>query len=146
MEHETGKYFTLRPEVAGGLGSQTVMDRSTHPPVVSQLHYELEDWLGDCLVQSFPCFLVLRSTAARLTAEAYSGFRLSAALVTTSDLYQEINPEGTAPELDWLIIYGQPGRDDFGLTSDNHLVVSSRVLDLLRAAGLTQSGIEPWTA
>ena len=34
------KYFYIQPEVAGGLGKNTVMDRSVHPPIVSRLHYE----------------------------------------------------------------------------------------------------------
>lgn len=90
------------------MGPETVMDRSTHPPVVSQLHFELADWLGDCLVTTFPCFLALRSTAARLIATEHTGFRLRTALVTTTELYDEINPGGTPPELDWLVIHGQP--------------------------------------
>ena len=105
VEHMTGKFFSLRPEVAGGMGPDTVMDRSTHPPVVSRLHFELADWLGDCLVTTFPCFLVLRTTAERLIATAYTGFRISTALVTATDLYWEINPGGTPPELDLLLVH-----------------------------------------
>jgi hypothetical protein len=44
------KYFYVEPEVAGGLGERTVMDRSTHPPVVKRLHYQLEGWLGDAIL------------------------------------------------------------------------------------------------
>lgn len=144
MEHGTGTFFSLRPEVAGGMGPSTVLDHSTHPPIISRLHYELDDWLGDCLVQTFPSYLVMHSTAVRLTTMTYTGFRIGAALVTTSELYQEINPEGTHPDLDWLVIHGRPGHDDFGLTPPALLVVSSRALDLLQADGLAHCTVELW--
>ena len=35
-------YYYLEPEIAGGLGECTVMDRSVRPPVVKRLHYELD--------------------------------------------------------------------------------------------------------
>lgn len=73
-----------------------------------------------------PCFLALRSTAAHLIATVHTGFRLRTAPVTTTDLFDEINPGGTPPELDRLVIHGRPGHDDLGLTPDARLVVSSR--------------------
>jgi hypothetical protein len=39
---EAMKYFYIQPEVAGGLGKNTVMDRSVHPPIVSRLHHEFK--------------------------------------------------------------------------------------------------------
>lgn len=44
------KYFYIEPEVAGGLGRNTVMNRAVHPPVVSKLHYHFDGWLGDVLL------------------------------------------------------------------------------------------------
>jgi hypothetical protein len=32
------KYHSIEPEVAGGLGANTIMDRTVHPPVVTKLH------------------------------------------------------------------------------------------------------------
>ena len=122
------------------------MDRSTHPPIVSRLHYELADWLGDCIVQTFPCFLAVRSTGAHLTSAAYTGFHLDTAHVTVTDLYREINCNEDPPELDWLVIHGQSGREDFGLTSDAHLVVSSRALRLMQTDGLAHCAVEHWAA
>lgn len=52
------KFYILDPEVAGGLGTQTEIDSSVHPPLVKRLHYELDAWMGDDLVQTFPCYLV----------------------------------------------------------------------------------------
>ena len=44
-------YHIVEPEVAGGVGPHTVMDRRAHPPVVTKLHYEFEVWLGDELLK-----------------------------------------------------------------------------------------------
>ncbi|MGW8329895.1 hypothetical protein ACWGLE_18570 [Streptomyces sp. NPDC055897] len=64
------RFYRLTPEVAGGFGSRTDLDSTVHPPYVMRLHYEVADWLGDCLVQTFPCFLVLRAVGAELDKAA----------------------------------------------------------------------------
>ena len=56
------QYVYIEPEVAGGLGDHTVMDRSVHPPIVSKLHYQMEGWLGDALLESFPVFIVISAS------------------------------------------------------------------------------------
>jgi hypothetical protein len=33
-------FVYIEPEVAGGLGENTLLDVRTHPPVVTRLHYE----------------------------------------------------------------------------------------------------------
>ena len=71
-------YFLLSPEVAGGLGPNTMMNRMVHPPEVSRLHYEMEGWLGDELLESFPCFIVTQRVAdaiqdAHLTGAGFDG-------------------------------------------------------------------------
>lgn len=39
------KYCVIEPEVAGGLGENTVIDQSVHPPKIARLHYNFEGWL-----------------------------------------------------------------------------------------------------
>ena len=53
-------YYAIEPEVAGGLGPNTVMNRTLHPPAVSKLHYNLDGWLGDVLLETFPALLLPR--------------------------------------------------------------------------------------
>jgi hypothetical protein len=83
-------YYTLEPEVAGGLGDGTVIDTTVHPPHVERLHYEFEDWLGDDLVESFPCFLVSKPLAARLTAAGLGTFQLKDVAVTMTPEAEEL--------------------------------------------------------
>jgi hypothetical protein len=139
-----GKYYLIKPEVAGGIGPDAVVDRSVHPPRISRLHYKVIDWLGDCIITSFPCFLVLRSTARRIEELNFSGFRVAEAIVSEADEYRDINPDGVLPDLVWLQVDGTPGEDDFGLAARASLVVSERVLAALKADGLTVGKYAIW--
>jgi len=51
------RYFKVEPEIAGDFGDNTVLDTSTHPPKVHKLHYEIETWLGDPILETFLCFV-----------------------------------------------------------------------------------------
>ena len=130
------KYYILDPEVAGGLGSRTQMDSSVHPPGVTLLHYELEAWAGEDLVQTFPCYLVTKRMQAKLTSSRLSGFSFASADVSGSDTFKELQPGEPLPELVWFKIHGVSGKDDFGLTADARLVVSERALKVIQTGQL----------
>ncbi|MGW1176810.1 hypothetical protein ACWD4P_24220 [Kitasatospora sp. NPDC002543] len=120
------------------------MDSTTHPPKVSRLHYEVIDWLGDSIVQTFPCHLVLRGVARRFAAEGFTGFRTGEATVSASEDFHELNPGGEVPDLVWLLVDGEPGVADLGLTDRARLVVSERVLDVLKSGTLDAGTFSPW--
>jgi len=67
------KYYYIEPEVAGGLGNDTVMNRSVHPPVVTKLHYQFDGWLGDVLLESSPCFIVTELAKQKLQDARLTG-------------------------------------------------------------------------
>ena len=67
------EYFYVQPEVAGGLGALTVMDTTTHPPIVSKLHYHFDGWLGNVLLETFPCFIVTDGARQALQAIGATG-------------------------------------------------------------------------
>ena len=81
-------YFVIEPEVAGGLGERTVMNRSVHPPIVIQLHYELEGWLGDAILESFPVFIVTEQAKCALTQAGITGADFDTVDVTTGDQFK----------------------------------------------------------
>lgn len=60
----------LEPEVAGGLGPRTVMSKDADAPRVEHLHYEVEGWLGDDVLESTPCLLISPEAAAALEQPA----------------------------------------------------------------------------
>ena len=125
------KYYTLEPEVAGGLGPNTVLDHTRHPPLVFKLHYEFDVWLGDELLESFPCYIVTMRLATVFMEGHFTGAEIAPIEVTTSDCFHEFCPGVTLPTFVWLKVCGAAGCDDFGITQDNLLVVSERVLEQL---------------
>lgn len=95
-------------------------------------------------MQTFPCFLVVRSVANELRGSALSGFRLAEAIVSEASEFQDINPGGVLPDLVWLEIDGTPGLDDFAITEKGQLIVSERALELLRANTLNTGSFGLW--
>jgi hypothetical protein len=130
------RYFYLEPEVAGSLGKNTIMNRSVHPPVVAKLHYQLEGWLGDDLLESFPCYIVTRQLRDKIRESQLTGAGFGQLEITTSDEFKELHPKLELPDFFWLTIHGKAGPDDFGIATDNRLVVSEKALALLRSLNL----------
>jgi hypothetical protein len=93
-----------------------------------------DGWLGDSLVESFPCYVVTEALADRLAA-TFSGFALDDVETSASEQFRELHPRGVLPKFRWLRVTGIAGVDDFGMASDHRLVVSQRALDLVRASG-----------
>ena len=70
------EFWSLEPEVAGELGSGSLVDTSVHPPRVSKLTLMLSGWLGDELVETFPCYVVTESLGTALVSAGLTGFEL----------------------------------------------------------------------
>jgi hypothetical protein len=137
-------YYTLAPEVAGGIGDGTVVDSTVHPPRVERLHYEFEDWLGDDLVESFPCFLVSKPLAARLTAAGLGTFEVKNVAVTMTPGAEELLGDASLPDFYWLEVAGTAGLDDVGTTATGQRVVSDQALALLREFNVNNCDVEPF--
>jgi hypothetical protein len=133
------KYFYVEPEVAGGLGENTVMNSNVHPPLISRLHYHFDGWLGDVLLESFPSFIVTEVAKQKLQSAAVTGAKFDEVEVTTSEQFQELYPNRPLPKFVWLRVEGKPGRDDFGMAEDGRLVVSEKVLEALQDLGISHA-------
>lgn len=137
------EYYQLEPEVAGGWGGLTEADTSVHPPVVHALHYEFQGWLGDELVESFPCFLVSARVGGALRDAGLSGFFLAEAEISVSEEFRGLQGDLVLPHFLWLRVVGQAGEADFGL-SKSHLIVSERALAALRRFSLSNAEVSEW--
>jgi hypothetical protein len=136
------QYFYIEPEVAGGLGSSTLLDSTVHPPVVERLEYCFDGWQGDALLESFPCFITTESLAAQLMSSSMSGIQLGHVSITKSREFLELYPHRSLPVFVWLRVTGQAGNDDLGIAVDGRLVVSDRALTILKAFGISHSLVE----
>jgi hypothetical protein len=135
------KYYYIEPEVAGGLGPNTVMDRSVHPPHVSRLHYLFDGWLGDVLLESFPCFIITEAAMRKLEAEGLTGIQSDKVEISLSEQFKELHPNQQLPPFVWLRVNGRVGQDDFGSAPDGRLVVSGpgKALEVLQSLGTSQA-------
>ena len=125
------RYYEVKPQVAGDLGDNTVMDTSVHPPIVSKLHYQFDGWHGDVLVTSFPCFLVTEEAKRGLLALGITGATFADAEVTMSEDFHLVQPDVELPPFVWLKVDGEAGHDDFGINQNLNLVISERAFDVL---------------
>jgi len=132
-------YYFVEPEVAGGFGERSEIDRSSGTMMVKKLHYVFEGWLGDELLENTPCFIISERLANEIGANHLTGARFDEVEVTTSDEFKELYPTRQVPLFIWLRVYGVPGQDDFGLAPGLKLVISSRALHLLRGVGLAHA-------
>jgi len=137
-------YHVLEPEVAGGLGPRTVMGASTHPPVVSKLHYQLDGWLGDELLESFPCFVVTENMRTLIETCEPTGCSFDVVELSVSEQFMELYGNRIIPNFWWLKINGKAGHDDFGISNQNELVVSERVVRIMREAQLDNCDIDEY--
>ena len=138
------RYFYIEPEVAGGLGKSTVMDADKHPPVVKDLNYELDGWLGDAILESFPSFIVTEKAKDELLKIGVTGVEFKDVKITTSIIFNEMYPNVRLPVFLWMLPTGKAGIDDVSVEVDGRLVVSQRVLDSLAALNLENADVYPW--
>ena len=119
----------VEPEVAGFMGDQTVVDLSTHPPIVYSLDYQLDSWLGDDLLETFPCFVVTERLKQAIEAQALTGVIFDSVIISRGKTFSK---DRLLPTFHWLKVVGTPRKDDFGIAEDYRLIVSDEVYTLLR--------------
>ncbi len=135
-------FWTLDPEVPGQLAPGTVLDRGSHPPLLAEFHLVVAGWLGSDLVACFPAFAVTTRLADALREGRFSGYELAEMQVSLDEQYADLHPEARPPDLIWLKVTGTAFEDDFGLDSSLDLVVSDRVVALLRTMRLVECEVE----
>lgn len=139
-------YYVIDPEVAGGWGKNTKFVREPgRPTSVTHLHYELEAWPVDDLLESTPCFVVTASLASSIIDATLTGVEFRDIEITKSESLEQRVPRCTLPQYVWLSITGEPGRDDFGVLPNLRLVVSERALMVLRRYRLVNAIIGLYT-
>jgi hypothetical protein len=137
-------YFILEPEVAGGFGPATTGDLRAAPPQIEKFNYEFDTRLGDPLLEALGTFIVTdRLKEAFIEAHA-SGAAFGDVEITQSGIYFDLYGDRPLPAFFWLQIIGQAGTNDFGLSSSGLLVVSERIVNLLKAFGLNHCDVSEY--
>jgi len=125
-------YYYVEPEISGGIGASSIMDNSCHPPIVKKLNYEFDGWLGDDIIESFPCFVISEKLKIELEEHSLSGFSLDDVEITKSEKFTDLHPNKDLPTFYWLKISGKAGKDDFGIAEDFRLVISEKTLSIFK--------------
>jgi hypothetical protein len=126
-------YFTLEPEVDGSFGFSTTGDLTATPPLLEKFNYEFDTWPVDPLVEIICTFIVTDCLKERLIEARASGVAFGDVEVTKSEIFLDLYGDRPLPAFSWLKITGRAGTDDFGLPSSHRLVVSERMMNLLKA-------------
>ncbi|MFC6011376.1 hypothetical protein [Nocardia lasii] len=135
------EFYCIEPEVAGGHGPRTVYNLEKTPPEVLVLEYVFDDWLGDPLLESSPCFIVTRDLMEKMETSGMTGIEFSEVLTSVSSEGIE-RMDIDLPEWMWLKPIGVASVDDFGLSGNGAvLVVSSPALELLLDSGMSNADI-----
>jgi len=136
------RFYALEPEVAGDFGDATTGDTYARPPKLKHFDYEFEIWLGDPLLEAISNFIVTDALKKRLIKAEPSGVTFGPVEISRSLLFEDRYGQNfVLPPFSWLKITGRAGKDDFGLSSRGILVVSGRMLVLLKASGMNHCDI-----
>jgi hypothetical protein len=138
------KFFELQPEMPGDLGPSTTGDLIARPPKVEHLEFEFNVWPEDCLVEAISTYIVTNALKKHLLGARPTGATFGHVKITKSGFFQDVYPNERLPAFSWLVITGRRGKDDFGMSSRGNLVVSERVLNLIKKFGLRNCEIEDY--
>ncbi len=137
------KYIKIEPEVIVGLGEDTKINKSNYPPIVNYLHINLEDWLGDDLMENFPVFIITEYLKSSLETTRFSGYTIKD-LKLTFDEYFESNYqlEKKVPTFYWMVINGAKGEDDFFIDQSQTLNISVEAFSFMKKFNLKNAVFE----
>ena len=106
------------------------------PPQIEKFNYEFDTWLGDPLLEALGTFIVTDRLRQRLIEAHASGVAFGDVEVTKAGIFLDLYGDRPLPAFCWLQITGRAGKDDFGLSSSGYLIVSERIMNLLKLVGL----------
>ena len=116
-------FLTVDPEASGSL---------TPGAPAGRVCCVFDTWLGDDLVRAYPAVLATTPLRDALRSLDHpTGFETARARVRASAFRRKHSPGRRLPVFWAILVNGQAGRDDMGLTPAGVVVVSRRVLDVL---------------
>ncbi|GAL82602.1 hypothetical protein JCM19274_5677 [Algibacter lectus] len=127
-------YIKIQPEVICGLGEKTTF-KEFEPPfkTILNLHIDLEDWLGDDLMECYPAFIITEKLKKGLEISDFSGFKFSEMEVSKAEYFEDnYQLEKPVPIFFWLQVIGQEFADDILLNDKKELYLKPKLLKYLQ--------------
>lgn len=137
-------YKYLEPEVAGEIGTDTILDNSVHPPIVTFLHFHFTGWLGDDILETFPCFIMSERLKNSIEEKKLKGISFDFVKVTKSDDFVMTSINEHLPTFYWAKMNGSFGIDDFVIAKDFRLLVSDKAYEVICEFNITNALIEDY--
>jgi len=137
-------HYYIEPEVSGGIGRNSIIDTSFHPPIVKKLNFEFEGWLGDELIESSPCFIVSENLKNKINQGKLTGFKFDNVEITKTENFNELHANKILPKFYWLQVIGKAGQHDFGIANDFRLVISTSALSIIKQTKIEHADIEEY--
>lgn len=133
------KYQVIQPEVVVGLGKGTEFLEKEPPfKTVTKLHLLLEDWLGDDLIECYPCYIVTKELKEKLDNTEFKGFEFLNMTVTKGDNFRDnYQLDKPLPKFYWMKIFGVEGDDDIFIGESNILYIENQFLEYLQNISTT---------
>ncbi|QEM02866.1 hypothetical protein DIU31_004805 [Mucilaginibacter rubeus] len=136
-------YRIIEPEVAGGIGNETVMNTKVHPPIIDKLHYEFAGWSGDDILESFPCYIITERLKKEIEFRNLKGIGFDDVLISRSNEFEDFYPNTDLPKFYWAKINGAfENNDDFIVGDDFRLLISPKAFDTLTLFNLNHAFLE----
>lgn len=127
-------YQTIQPEVITGLGKNTEFLEKKPPFLtVTKLHIQLEDWLGDDLMECHPCYIVTEKLKEGLQNTGFSGFDFAEMTITKDDYFDNnYQLKKELPKFYWLQVIGKQNIDDIVIGTEKSLLIEEKMLTYLQ--------------
>lgn len=119
------KYIKVDPEVIVGMGEHIVIDNSIYPPKVQNLHINVEDWMGDDIMENFPVYIITERLKKGLQATDFKGFKINNLELTIDEyFFENYQLKKEIPKFYWLLVIGKNNKDDLYIDDQNILNIS----------------------
>lgn len=128
------EYKKIVPEVIVGLGDDTKF-LEKQPPFITvlNLHIDLEDWLGDDLMECHPCYIATEQLKNALESSEYTGFEFAEMVVRKGEYFKDnYHLKKSLPKFYWMKIIGKENIDDLYISDKGYLMSDSNAIEFIR--------------
>ena len=122
----------------------TIWDHSGDHSLLIKPGYLIDSVPESEIWATLPMYVVSGKLGGALTEARFTGFSCKPLKTRASKFFRRFNPGTKAPSgFLWLQINGIPGKDDFGIDDDLHLIVSKTVVEVIKRINRGQFSIRP---
>jgi hypothetical protein len=128
-------YNIIQPEVVVGIGENTEFEEKTPPFLtLKKLHINLEDWLGDDLMECHPAYIVTETLKIGLENSNFSGFTFQNMEVTKDEYFDNnYQQKKSLPIFYWMKVDGKKDVDDLFIGDAKSLLINEDLLKYLKS-------------